>query len=160
MRYLRAPTELQWRCWRPYRAATATTLRFYCVFIRPWNQSAFYAAQSTCQRMAFLVTLRRKIKMHPYCFSWTQKNHLKTQPRCVRGLTCTQHIYNIYIHKFGGNFNSLKRNPTYTKLFAKSFKKKIFGQYTEQVRFVSSRMYVTILKLAVLGHLQNIWTIN
>lgn len=69
--------------------------------------------QSTCQRMAFLVTLRRKIKMHPYCFSWTQKNHLKTQPRCVRGLTCTQHIYNIYIHKFGGNFNSLKSIKCY-----------------------------------------------
>lgn len=93
VRYLRAPTELQWRCWRPYRAATATTLRFYCGFIRTQNQSAFYAAQSTCQRMAFLVTLRRKIKMHPYFFSWTQKNHLKDATPVCPGLN----MYTTYI---------------------------------------------------------------
>lgn len=85
MRYLSVPEELQWHCWRPYGAVTATELRFDCGFIRMQSHGAhFVHAQSAYCRKTFYNMLGDPIA-----------TYMMLLQRCRRLYCVTLAFYNI-----------------------------------------------------------------
>lgn len=87
LRNFSVPTDLKWRCWpswRPYRAAKATPLHFYCVFIRTPSRGAYFVlAQSTRRRIAYLLTIPQPMKMMLWCCTDVENSTVCTMTFCI-----------------------------------------------------------------------------